>query len=187
MRWILRLLPALALGLAAASGLVACSGDEEESSPVSCDELPVYTSGGDECFGTSEREMWCLTEEVRGYLARGRIELADLPEWAVTRERNGSPIIYDIRAKEIPFVSTGNAIGELRAWAERQRLPIELSQIRTCAVSTEPSEVREAEGGGPDTTTWNFDEPVTCTGEGYLSTECPEPTSPGSSTTNSAP
>ncbi|MDN5896048.1 MAG: hypothetical protein L0H93_18730 [Nocardioides sp.] len=110
-------------------------------------------------FDNRAREFW---EESAMNTPAGRYGLDQLPGWTITREQNGSPIIYDVRAIDHPFKVSGQARGRLIAWAERTTgvPPIDGAAVTRCAESLTEAEMRETEGGGRGTTEWDFDTPV---------------------------
>lgn len=147
-------LPSLAV-LLGTLGLVAC-GEDESAQLRSCDEFTDQQ--WDACFSINYQEMYCTLVPLREYHAEGRFELEELPEWAITAERNGAPIIFDIRAEDAPVFS-GDAIGQLLEWAEERGLPLDYDEVDRCADSVSEGEIRESEGGGPETTEWeNYDD-----------------------------
>lgn len=135
-------------------GLVACGEDDEAPQLRACEEFATEAEW-DSCFTHEEASMHCLLETLRKYHAQGRFELSELPEWAITAERNGDPVIFDIRARETP-VFLGDALGQLKQWAEQRGL-VDEGEIDRCEVSVTEAEMREAEGGGRETTEWGED------------------------------
>lgn len=150
--WVITLL----LGVCAL-GLTACN-DDEPSQLVNCEE--GAPEEWDSCYDFSDKAMHCLLVELRDAYAAGRFELDQLPGWAITEERNGAPIIYDVRATDHPFRVSGEARGRLMTWAERTKgvPPIDDASITSCAESLTEAEMREAEGGGEGTTEWESGE-----------------------------
>lgn len=133
-------------------GLAACGEEKEEPSGlVNCEA--GAPEEWDSCYEFFEKFVECTAEETREYYAQGRFTLAELPKWALTRERGGAPIIYDVRATDAPL-GPGDAAGRLFEWAERQGLRINDNAMTRCAESMTEAQMREAVGGGSGTTEW---------------------------------
>lgn len=132
-------------------GLVAC-GEDDDSPPLQACEEFATEAKWDSCFGSTYKDIYCVLVPLREYHAQGRFEVSELPGWAITAERNGAPIIFDIRARDAPLFS-GDALGQLKLWAEERGL-VDEAEIDRCAASVTEAEMREAEGGGRETTEW---------------------------------
>lgn len=137
--------------------LAACDEKADSSQLRACEEGEAEK--WDSCYDYTHKGLHCTLEKLRAYYAEGRFELEELPAWTLKAERNGAPIIYDVRAKEMP-ISLGDAWGRLEAWASQRHLPIDSDAMTSCAQRTTEAEMREAEGGGRSTTTWEFEKPV---------------------------
>lgn len=145
-----RVVGAVAPLVVLAAGLVGCGEDAPEA--VACEEGAAER--WESCFWPSNKIVYCVLGPVRDYYEQGRLELGDLPEWAITDERNGVPIIYDIRAEDAPLAPS-TAAGELQAAVEDQGLPpINLAQQAVCEDRVTEGDMRETEGGGAESTMW---------------------------------
>lgn len=139
--------------LAMVAGLSACD-DEPPVPDYKCDSGSPQRWNS--CFDPSQKAMSCLLQQLREREAAGQFDVSTLPDWAITRERNGAPIIYDVRARDLPFF-TPDAMGWLEAWAARKEVKIDKTRLSRCEASITEGQVRRAEGGGRETTTWKVD------------------------------
>lgn len=134
--------------------LVSGCGDDEPSGLVNCEA--GAPEEWDSCYDYSDKSVHCASEVLRKQYTAGRYKRDQLPDWAITRSRDGGPIIYDVRADEAPFLP-GDATGRLITWSEQTKgvSAIDGDAVDGCALSMTEGEMREAVGGGEGTTEWS--------------------------------
>lgn len=131
--------------------LVACDDEEAPSGLVNCEA--GAPEEWDSCYEYFDKALACTLEVLWKYHAQGRFEVEDLPGWALPDERDGHPVIDDVRAHDAPL-GEGDAKGRLEEWAKRQGLPINHDEMTRCGESMTEAETRELVGGGSGTTEW---------------------------------
>lgn len=110
------------------------------------------------CYDRGFRDLHFLLEEIRERYRQGEFTKQDLPRWAIKREVEDAPLIYDIRATHTPFETPAAAEGWLKEWAKRQRLsPIDVKAYGQLTATSTEEEIRDAVDGAPCSTTWDFD------------------------------